>query len=149
MNQVNLIGRLVSEEFYERDYEKPNKKNGKLLKFKIATLRTPRTEFLEITVFDNVAEFIKNFGHKGELLEITGSLQNNVYKNKEDKTISKLEVVGKTVGFLTNKAKKEEEKSYEELEAEYQKDLTEFERDVLLTLVEDDEEWNDMTISNM
>ncbi|ADK69644.1 hypothetical protein V2P57_01600 [Mycoplasma mycoides subsp. mycoides] len=42
MNQVYLIGRLISDDFYIKEYEKPNQQLGQVLKFKIATLRNSK-----------------------------------------------------------------------------------------------------------
>ncbi|UZK63965.1 single-stranded DNA-binding protein [Mycoplasma mycoides subsp. capri] len=130
MNQVNLIGRLANEKFYEKDYQTASKKDGKLLKFQIATLKTPKTEFLEITVYNKLAELIKKYVHKGDLIQITGKLQNNIFKTKDNKTISKTEIVGDSILFLTNSNKTTDETNQQVFDEVSDEEMEEFMRDL-------------------
>ncbi|QVK09448.1 single-stranded DNA-binding protein [Mycoplasma mycoides] len=130
MNQVNLIGRLANEKFYEKDYQTENKKDGKLLKFQIATLKTPKTEFLEITVYNKLAELIKKYVHKGDLIQITGKLQNNIFKTKDNKTISKTEIIGDSILFLTSSNKTTDETNQQVFDEGSDEEMEEFMRDL-------------------
>ncbi|QVK06979.1 single-stranded DNA-binding protein [Mycoplasma mycoides] len=130
MNQVNLIGRLANEKFYEKEYQTENKKDGKLLKFQIATLKTPKTEFLEITVYNKLAELIKKYVHKGDLIQITGKLQNNIFKTKDNKTISKTEIIGDSILFLTNSNKTTDETNQQVFDEVSDEEMEEFMRDL-------------------
>ncbi|CBW53943.1 Single stranded DNA binding protein (part of ICE) [Mycoplasma mycoides subsp. capri LC str. 95010] len=130
MNQVNLIGRLANEKFYEKEYQTESKKDGKLLKFQIATLKTPKTEFLEITVYNKLAELIKKYVHKGDLIQITGKLQNNIFKTKDNKTISKTEVIGDSILFLTNSNKTIDETNQQVFDEVSDEEMEEFMRDL-------------------
>ncbi|QVJ96677.1 single-stranded DNA-binding protein [Mycoplasma mycoides subsp. capri] len=130
MNQVNLIGRLANEKFYEKEYQTENKKDGKLLKFQIATLKTPKTEFLEITVYNKLAELIKKYVHKGDLIQITGKLQNNIFKTKDNKTISKTEIIGDSILFLTNSNKTIDETNQQVFDEVSDEEMEEFIRDL-------------------
>ncbi|ACU78943.1 single-strand binding family protein [synthetic Mycoplasma mycoides JCVI-syn1.0] len=130
MNQVNLIGRLANEKFYEKDYQTENKRDGKLLKFQIATLKTPKTEFLEITVYNKLAELIKKYVHKGDLIQITGKLQNNIFKTKDNKTVSKTEIIGDSILFLTNSNKTTDETNQQVFDEVSDEEMEEFMRDL-------------------
>ncbi|WP_434341896.1 single-stranded DNA-binding protein [Mycoplasma putrefaciens] len=111
MNQVYLIGRLAKDEFYEKEFEKQNDQKGKLLKFTLATIHSKavKTQFLEITCYDKLAELFKEIIHKGDLVRVLAVLQNNVYKNKKDQTVSKVEIIATSFQILAKNSKQQAE----------------------------------------
>jgi len=84
LNQVILIGRLVKKpELKESD------KKVSYIKATIAVQSDFKnkegnydTEFFEFTAFGKIAENTVKYCEKGSLLNIVGTLNNNVYKRK-------------------------------------------------------------------
>ncbi|AJM71551.1 single-stranded DNA-binding protein [Mycoplasma yeatsii] len=127
MNQVILIGRLVRDEFYEKEFDKQNNEKGKLLKFTLATLesREIKTQFIEVTCYDKLAEITKEHLKKGDLISLIGVAQNNVFKTKDDKQTSKLEIIANRIKFLAKAETINELKHYKQLAQEQQQAIQE------------------------
>ena len=66
------------------------------------------TEFLEFTAFGKLAENTAKYCDKGSLLNIVGSLNNNVYKDKNGVNHYQLSIIANKVSFLSRAVKKEE-----------------------------------------
>ena len=66
------------------------------------------TEFLEFTAFGKLAENTAKYCDKGSLLNIVGSLNNNVYKDKNGVNHYQLSIIANKVSFLSRSVKKEE-----------------------------------------
>ena len=102
MNQVMLVGRNIGIESFE------NKK----VKKAIVTIACPRnfkneegiyeTDFIDCTIYNNLADKIIEYCKKGDLIGIRGCLRQGV-KNK------RLEFVADKVSFLSTKTNKESE----------------------------------------
>lgn len=110
LNQVILIGRLV---------KKPELRESESgVNYIKATLAVQSdfknkdgdydTEFLEFTAFGKLAENTSKYCDKGSLLNIVGSLNNNVYKDKNGVNHYQLSVIANKVSFLSKAVKKEE-----------------------------------------
>ena len=97
LNQVILIGRLV---------KKPELRvsEGGVNYIK-ATLAVQSEEF---TAFGKLAENTSKYCDKGSLLNIVGSLNNNVYKDKNGVNHYQLSIIANKVSFLSRAVKKEE-----------------------------------------
>ena len=113
LNQVILIGRLV---------KKPElKESDKKVNYIKATLAVQSdfknkdgnydTEFFEFTTFGKTAENTDKYCEKGSLLNIVGSLNNNVYTDKNGVKHYQMSVIANKVSFLSKGAKKEEKES--------------------------------------
>ncbi|MGX7111622.1 single-stranded DNA-binding protein [Gemella cuniculi] len=113
LNQVILIGRLVKKpELKEseggRNYLKATlavqsdykNKNGEY-----------ETDFLEFTAFGKIAENTAKYCDKGSLLNVVGSLNNNVYKDKNGVNHYQLSIIANKVSFLSKGNKKEEKQN--------------------------------------
>lgn len=110
LNQVILIGRLV---------KKPELRESESgVNYIKATLAVQSdfknkdgdydTEFLEFTAFGKLAENTSKYCDKGSLLNVVGSLNNNVYKDKNGVNHYQLSVIANKVSFLSKAVKKEE-----------------------------------------
>lgn len=96
MNQVNLSGRLVNENFVEA---KTN--NTYLLRFRLAVKENVKEiNFIDIVTFNKLAENIKKYVHKGDLIEITGKLKLNKYTDAKEAKKVNLEVIAEKVVFV-------------------------------------------------
>ena len=113
LNQVILIGRLV---------KKPElKESDKKVSYIKATLAVQSdfknkdgnydTEFFEFTTFGKNAENTAKYCEKGSLLNIVGSLNNNIYTDKNGVKHYQMSVIANKVSFLSKGTKKEEKES--------------------------------------
>ena len=106
LNQIILVGRLV------QDPEIKELENG--MRISYITLAVPRsfknsdgiyeTDFINCIVWNNIADNVKEFCTKGDIVGVKGRIQT---KQEEDKTI--IEIVAEKVTFLSSKKENEEE----------------------------------------
>lgn len=107
LNQLILVGRLAKDpELKQTDKKK---------KYSHITLAVPRsfknmdgsydTDFIDCTLWDNVAKNTVEYCKCGDIIAVRGRLQTNIYE-KEEKKIYTLEVVAEKITFLTSKEKK-------------------------------------------
>jgi|GEM_PF-208218 len=66
------------------------------------------TEFFEFTAFGKIAENTAKYCEKGSLLNIVGTLNNNVYKDKDGVTHYRIKIIANKISFLSKGSKKEE-----------------------------------------
>ena len=109
------VGRLVG------DPELKELESGK--KVTNITLAVPRsyknengeykTDFIDCTLWSNVAETTTEYCHKGDLLGVRGRIQTRMIEKEEEKARQVTEVIGERVTFLSSghktKAKEKEE----------------------------------------
>ncbi len=108
LNQIVLVGRLT------RDIQINKTEKGK--KIASMTLAIPRsfknmdgvydTDFIDCTLWDNVAMNTSEYCHKGDIVGIKGRIQSRLIEKEEEKR-NVTEVIAEKVTFLTSK--KEEE----------------------------------------
>jgi single-strand DNA-binding protein len=98
LNRVILIGRLT------RDPELKYTPNGTAVaNFSVAVNRKfnkEETDFIDIVVWRQSAEFCANYGSKGRLVAVEGRLQIRTYETKEGQKRKVAEVVADDVRFL-------------------------------------------------
>jgi len=98
LNRVILIGRLT------RDPELKYTPNGTAVAtFSLAVNRRfnkDETDFIDIVVWRQSAEFVANYGSKGRLAAVEGRLQVRNYETKEGQKRKVAEVVADDVRFL-------------------------------------------------
>ena len=108
MNNVGLTGRITKEP------ELKTTPNNKYVMFTLAVDRGFKdnngnyiTDFISCVAWNNQADFINNYVQKGNLIELTGSIQTRSYQapNGENKYIT--EVIVEKVKNLTPKPKEE------------------------------------------
>lgn len=116
MNNLNLIGRLV------RDVELKVLKNSDnhVVSFTIAVdnyiskEEGKTTSFIPCVAFSKNAEIIAKYVKKGDLVALSGRLNQRSYKDKSDKTINVVEVIVTNVDLIqpkkpTNKSDEEDQ----------------------------------------
>lgn len=100
LNQIILVGRLTNEPTIE-ELESGNKKG-------LITLEIQRgyknvegeydTDFIDVTLWTNIAENTAEFCHQGDVIGVKGRIQTRVIEDK--KTI---ELVAEKVTFLSSR----------------------------------------------
>ena len=104
MNYVHLTGRLVKEpELRYTQTQKPVTTNTIAVKKDKET-----TIFIQFTAFNNNANYLCQYGKKGQNLAITGELNTYYYDDKDGKRVYVTEVLCKDVE-LTFDAKPKQE----------------------------------------
>jgi len=110
VNRVILIGRLANDP--ELNYSA----NGvPYTKFTLAVNRPYNTsagqrqaDFIDITVWRQLAENCANYLSKGRLVAVEGRLQVRTYETQDGKKRKVIEVIADTVRFLERKKMKQE-----------------------------------------
>lgn len=107
LNQLVVVGRLV------KDPELKKTENGRNITN--ITLAVPRsyknsngeydTDFIDCTLWSNVAETTTEYCHKGDLLGIKGRIQTRNVETEEEKTRHVTEIIGERVTFLSSSHK--------------------------------------------
>ena len=110
MNQAMLVGRLT------RDPEVVENESG--TKYSNLTLAVPRnfknedgvyeTDFIEITLWNNIAENTSEYCKKGDLIGVRGRIQVDSYEVEGEKRSSQ-KIVADRVTFLSSRPKPEPE----------------------------------------
>lgn len=115
MNNLNLIGRLV------RDVELKVLKNSDnhVVSFTVAfdnyiSKEEKTTSFIPCVAFNKNAEIIAKYVKKGDLIALSGRLNQRSYKNKEGKEVNVIEVIVNNVDLIqpkksTNKVDEEDQ----------------------------------------
>lgn len=110
LNQVVLVGRLTS------DLEVKETESGK--KVVSLTLAVPRsyknvdgeydTDFLDIVLWDTIAENTVEYCRKGDMVGVKGRLQASTYETEDGSKRKVTEVVAERVSFLSSKKENNE-----------------------------------------
>ena len=98
MNNFVCIGRLTKDP--EIRYTKDNKA---VCSINIAINDGDNTTFLPITIFGKPAEATHKYCKKGDMMGISGTIKNNNWKDKEDKTHFDYIFVANKTTFLSSK----------------------------------------------
>ena len=98
MNICSFTGRLTA------DPELKTTNNGKsVCSFSLAVKR-PRvkdtTDFINFTVWNQSAEYLCKYGHKGETIEVTGTLQSRNYEDKNGNKRTAFEVIVDSLSLI-------------------------------------------------
>ena len=107
LNQVVLVGRIV------KDVKVKELEDGK--KVTNMTLAIPRsfknadgeyeTDFVECTLWNNIAENTAEYCKKGDSVGVKGRLQTSNYEKEDGSKVFKLDVVAEKVTFLSSRSK--------------------------------------------
>lgn len=119
MNKVFLIGRLT------KDPDLRHTTNGTpVCQVNIAVDR-PRqkdkdqeADFINVLIWDKQAENVAKYQTKGNKIAIEGKIQTSRYKDKDDKTVFRTEIVATGIQYLDSVKKDEEVNVIETKKAE-------------------------------
>ena len=115
MNKVLLVGRLTADPEL-----KEVGKEGKVVNFTVAVGRSYKnadgeydTDFINCNVWNQVAENMSEYCHKGDVVGVKGSLQTSSYDDKDGIKRYKTEVRADKITFLSSKKTTGDEKDGE------------------------------------
>ena len=107
MNNYFCVGRLVNEP------EVKELEDGK--KVTNITIAVPRsyknadgeyeTDFIDCTIWNNVAQSTSEYCKKGDLLGIKGRIETSIYEKDDGEKVKRTSVVADRVSFLSSKTK--------------------------------------------
>lgn len=111
MNKVLLTGRIASDTLKEH-----RKENSLWVRFNLAVIDqgVNKVKFIDINLFNKVAENYLKYCKKGDLIEVIGKIDTSYYIAKDtQKKKYKLDVIGQKITFLA-KSHKQKEKDLEQ-----------------------------------
>lgn len=101
MNSVNIIGRLTAEPELRRTQD-----GTAVCSYSLAVKR-PRvkdtTDFIDCVTWRQGAEYLSQYGHKGDVVAVSGSLQVRSWSDKDGNKRKTSEVVTEVVELLSGK----------------------------------------------
>lgn len=107
INRVVLVGRLARDP----ELRKTTQNNTPVVSFTVAVDNRGKNQngeksasFIPCIAWNNTAEMVSKFTHKGSLVGVEGRLTQRTYVNKEGKNTSIFEVVCDSVQFLEPKS---------------------------------------------
>ena len=106
MNSINIIGRLTKEVELRRT------QSGKAVATYSLAVKRPRskddTDFINCVTWEKAAEYLSQYGHKGDVVAVNGSLQSRKWEDKNGNKRTEWEVVTDSVELLSGKKNAEE-----------------------------------------
>ena len=115
LNQVVLVGRLT------KNLETKELEDGK--KVLNMTLAIPRsyknvdgvyeTDFVDCTLWNQIAETTSEYCKKGDILGVKGRLQTDNYEKEDGSKVYKLNVIAEKVTFLSSRSNETKEQDME------------------------------------
>lgn len=95
MNSINLTGNICN------DLELKQTNNGKsVMSFNLAVKRPfskDTTDFIPVVVYEQPAEYLSRYAHKGTKIAVTGKLTSRKYEDKNGNNRTAFEVVADNV----------------------------------------------------
>lgn len=105
MNSVNLVGRLCA------DIELRRTNNGTAVTSYSLAVRRPMvkdtTDFIECVTWQQGAEYLSKYAHKGDLIAVSGTLQARKWTDKHGNNRTAFEVVTTSVELVSSKRNSE------------------------------------------
>lgn len=103
MNTINLTGNIC------QDIELKQTNSGKsVINFNLAVKRPftkDTTDFIPVVVWEQPAEFLSKYAHKGSKIAVSGKLTSRNYEDKDGNKRTALEVVADTVEMCETASK--------------------------------------------
>ena len=116
LNQVVLVGRLV-----KTPELKLTEKGKKISRITLAVPRNYKnmegeyeTDFLDCTLWTNVAENTSEYCQTGDMIGVKGRIQTRVIENDDGSRKKKTEIIAERVTFLAQSPNNKEKKSEKE-----------------------------------
>lgn len=101
MNSVNLVGRLTADPELRRTGD-----GTAVCSYSLAVKRPmvkDTTDFPEIVSWRQSAEYLAQYGHKGDIVAVSGTLQGREWTDKDGKKRKNWEVVTTSVELVSSK----------------------------------------------
>lgn len=106
MNSCNFVGRLTADPELRRTPD-----GTAVCSYSLAVKRPmvkDTTDFIEFVSWRQSAEYLAQYGHKGDVVAVTGTLQPRNWTDKEGNKRKAFEVITTGVELLSSKKKTEE-----------------------------------------
>ena len=101
MNSTNMIGRLTADPELRRTTD-----GTAVCTFTLA-VRRPRvkdtSDFIDFVAWRQSAEYLSQYGHKGDIVAVSGPLTSRKWKDKNDNNRINWEIQAETVELLSSK----------------------------------------------
>lgn len=101
MNSTNMIGRLTADPELRRTTD-----GTAVCTFTLA-VRRPRvkdtSDFIDFVAWRQSAEYLSQYGHKGDIVAVSGPLTSRKWKDKNDNNRINWEIQADTVELLSSK----------------------------------------------
>lgn len=101
MNSTNMIGRLTADPELRRTTD-----GTAVCTFTLA-VRRPRakdtSDFIDFVAWRQSAEYLTQYGHKGDIVAVSGPLTSRKWKDKNDNNRINWEIQAETVELLSSK----------------------------------------------
>ena len=105
MNSVNIIGRITA------DPEVRRTQDGTAVCSYTVAVKRPRVkdtyDFINCVTWRQGAEYLAQYGHKGDIVAVSGSLQSRKWEDKNGNKRTEWEVVTDTVELISSKRNSE------------------------------------------
>ena len=105
MNSVNITGRIAT------DLELRRTNDGTPVCSYTLAVKRPKvkdvTDFIECVTWRQGAEYLSQYGHKGDVLAVSGSLQSRKWTDKNGNNRTSWEVVAESVELVSSKRNSE------------------------------------------
>ncbi len=115
LNRVILMGRLTAEPDY-----RTTQNGASFARFTLAVERDfsgqgaeRKTDFLDVVVWRNTAEFVSKYFHKGQLVAVQGSIQVSSYTDREGNKRRSWDIVADQVYFAEGKRDSGNQNNYD------------------------------------
>ena len=105
MNSINIIGRLTAEPELRRTPD-----GTAVCSYSLAVKRPKvkdTTDFISCVTWRQGAEYLSQYGHKGDIVAVSGVLTGRKWQDKDGNSRINWEVVTDTVELLSNKKSSE------------------------------------------
>ena len=105
MNSINLIGRMTADPELRRIQD-----GTAVCTFTLA-VRRPRvkdtSDFIDCVAWRQSAEYLTQYGHKGDIVAVSGALNSRKWTDKNGNNRTSWEAVAESVELLSNKKNSE------------------------------------------
>ena len=105
MNAVQIVGRLTKEVELRRT------QSGKAVATYTIAVKRPRSkeesDFVNVVTWEKAAEYLAQYGNKGDVVAVNGSLQSRKWEDKNGNKRTEWEVVTDSVELISSKKNSE------------------------------------------
>ena len=118
MNSCNFVGRLCADPELRRTQD-----GTPVCSYSLAVKRPmvkDTTDFIEFVSWRQAAEYLSQYGHKGDIVAVTGSLQPRSWTDKDGNKRRAYEVVTTNVELLPSKKNSEDNSNATQKQNGYQ-----------------------------
>lgn len=105
MNNVVVIGRLTKDGTFQQVGDDKTSWYGNTIAVKRDFKNSNGeydSDFIDFIAWKSTADFLNNYGRKGDLIGLSGSLRQNLYEDKDGVKHSKIQILVEKVTLMPN-----------------------------------------------